>query len=551
MWVNDTFGSRLAPFYYELKTTPSFLATENRLVKVIYLVILAFLLPALLINLGLLAFIDDEGIRSLVALEMKLSGNYITPTMLNEFYYNKPPLYNWFLLGFFELTGVINEWTARIPTVFFLLCYAATVYYFMKKHFGRYFAFLMALILITCGRILFYESLKGLIDMSYSWVIFTMMMVLYHEYIAQRFVRMFGFGYLLAAIAFLLKGLPTIVFMGATLFGLFVWKKDFKRFFDWRHFMGLGVFALIVGGYYFVYTQYNSLDDLFPQMVKQSTRRTMVEYGWWPTIRHLFTFPFEQIYHFLPWSILVIHLFQKEAFKKIFAHDFLAFCAITFAINIPLYWSSVEVYARYLLMFIPLVYAPLLYLHFQNEAWHKRLVEGIFVGISCVVALGSLAIPFLPNTQESSFLYLKTIFLVGFFGGTVYLLIREKQHRLLLFVLMLLVFRVAFDWFVLPDRYKNDRGTASKLSSIELGLATQNRPLSAVKGIEVEKTNAFYITNARQKIIDTKYQNEDFKPDVLYIFKTDKLPEDKKFNKEFEFICRHNEPKFRVVGTVE
>ncbi|MFQ5448860.1 MAG: hypothetical protein ACE5FF_18195, partial [Saprospiraceae bacterium] len=37
------------------------------------------LLPALLTNLGMLAFLDDEGIRALVALEMKLSGNYITP----------------------------------------------------------------------------------------------------------------------------------------------------------------------------------------------------------------------------------------------------------------------------------------------------------------------------------------------------------------------------------------------------------------------------------------------------------------------------------------
>ena len=79
------------------------------------------LFPALLINLGLIAFIDDEGIRSLVALQMKFSGNYITPTLFGEYYYNKPPLYNWILLAFFEFTGIANEWTARIPTLIFLL----------------------------------------------------------------------------------------------------------------------------------------------------------------------------------------------------------------------------------------------------------------------------------------------------------------------------------------------------------------------------------------------------------------------------------------------
>ena len=66
--------------------------------RTIYILAIVLLIPALLINLGLLAFIDDEGIRSLVALEMKLSGNYITPTLHGMYYYNKPPLYNWLLL---------------------------------------------------------------------------------------------------------------------------------------------------------------------------------------------------------------------------------------------------------------------------------------------------------------------------------------------------------------------------------------------------------------------------------------------------------------------
>ena len=62
---------------------------------IFYGVILVLLLPALLINLGLLTLINDEAIRGLVALEMQISGNYITPTLNGAFYYNKPPLYNW------------------------------------------------------------------------------------------------------------------------------------------------------------------------------------------------------------------------------------------------------------------------------------------------------------------------------------------------------------------------------------------------------------------------------------------------------------------------
>ncbi|MEL7375863.1 MAG: glycosyl transferase, partial [Bacteroidota bacterium] len=55
------------------------------------------LLPALLWNLGIMVFIDDEAIRALVAQEMIWSGDYLVPTMHGDPYLNKPPLWNWIL----------------------------------------------------------------------------------------------------------------------------------------------------------------------------------------------------------------------------------------------------------------------------------------------------------------------------------------------------------------------------------------------------------------------------------------------------------------------
>ncbi|MDX1665678.1 MAG: glycosyltransferase family 39 protein, partial [Saprospiraceae bacterium] len=147
-----------------------------------WLYVLAILLlpPALLINLGLLTFIDDEAIRSLVALEMKFSGNWITPTLHGEYYYKKPPLFNWILLLFFELSGRIDELTARLPTVACLLGYGATIYYFFRRHYDRKIAFLNAFVFITCGRVLFWDSMLALIDICFSWVVFTSFMYTYH-----------------------------------------------------------------------------------------------------------------------------------------------------------------------------------------------------------------------------------------------------------------------------------------------------------------------------------------------------------------------------------
>ena len=81
----------------------------------LYILALLLLIPALFINLGMLAFIDDEGIRSLVALEMDLSGNLITPTLHGDYYYKKPPLYNWILLSWYQLQLPSRSFTRAFP----------------------------------------------------------------------------------------------------------------------------------------------------------------------------------------------------------------------------------------------------------------------------------------------------------------------------------------------------------------------------------------------------------------------------------------------------
>src|SRR5258708_721860 len=99
------------------------------------LLALLLCLPAFLLNLGNIAFIGDEGIRTLVALEMKLSGHYLVPTLNGEGYYNKPPLFNWFILLVSTLFGHFGEWPTRITSLIFLGLFSFTVYISCRKHF--------------------------------------------------------------------------------------------------------------------------------------------------------------------------------------------------------------------------------------------------------------------------------------------------------------------------------------------------------------------------------------------------------------------------------
>lgn len=514
--------------------------------KWLYVAALLLLFPALLINLGLMTFIDDEAIRSLVALEMKLSGNYIAPTLHGEFYYNKPPLYNWFLLLFFNAFGQINEFTARLSTLFCLLGYAATVYYYFRKHFDARTAFLNAFFLITCGRILFWDSLLGLIDIGFSWITFTLFMVIFHEFERGNWRKLFLLSYLLTAAGFMMKGLPAVVFQGTTLLVWFVLKGQFRRLFSVWHFVGGVLFLAIVGAYYFAYHQYNSLENVFTTLFSESSKRTVVQFGWWKTVLHFFTFPFEMVYHFLPWSLMILYCLRKDFLQRLREHPLMLFNAVAFLANILIYWTSPEVYPRYLLMLNPLLFSMFLYLHPLHEAartWQYKTIQ-VFLLSFCIGIAGLSFLPlFLERTQGIPYLALKTLPLIVALVLATYWMFRAPDRRLLLTVFILLIFRIGFNWFVLPDRHAEDFGTRCRSTTIEAGKLFPDRLMYVYKDIDMQPTTSFYLTNARKKIIPVVREMTD--SSALYIINPGETP-GLDYQKVGEFLVRHGERTYDV-----
>jgi len=487
----------------EINTQKTFTRLQKSL---FYGFTLLLLVPALLINLGMLPFIDDEAIRALIALEMDLSGNYITPTINGEYYYNKPPLYNWFLLLWFKGFGDYTEFISRLATVFCLLGYAATIFYFSKKHYTTKFAFLNALFLITCGRILIYDSTLGLIDIAFSWVTFSAFMIVYHQYKKRNFRRLFTWTYLLTSVGFLMKGLPSLVFQAATLSAFFLYKKDLKKLFSLTHFFGISLFFIVIGSYYFIYNQYNSLGVVVETLLNESTKRTATQHGIGNTILHLFTFPFEVIYHFLPWTILGVLFFQK-GIRQILAKDgFIVFSLITFLANILVYWISVEVYPRYLFMHLPLLFTVFLYLYFEKSEeskWYKFI--HFILGLLCFGLFLAMLLPlFFEETQQAPFLYLKVVGLSSIMGFLCWLFLEKKQERLLITIAVLLVARVAFNWFIIPNRLVIDWGTPVKESTVRIGQTYKDRPFFLHPNTLMQPTSSFYLTRERMEIFRLK-----------------------------------------------
>lgn len=429
---------------------------QNLSVRQLMILAILLCLPAFLINLGLMGFIGDEGIRSLVAFEMKLSGNFIVPTLNGEEYFNKPPLFNWFIFLMSSAFGYFGEWPSRLTTLVFLGCYGVSVYYFVRKQFDTLTALTMALMALTSGRILFWDSMLGLIDICFSWIIFLNFMILYTLAKKQQWRKLFIISYLLFSVAFLLKGLPAAVFQGISIITALQLHGALRRkLFSTDHLLGIGLGIIPVISYYALYASQVSLEHVFSILLDQSMQRTVTHHGIGKTILHLFTFPLRNIYDFMPWSLLVIFCFHPRFLAWIRSHDFIRFNFWMLLTNLPVYWISVQVYPRYLLMFIPL-FNMVGYFILQrslelNQKWWNTL-RFTFLSLT---ALGVITVILMPLDARVRYLPgMPYIWILGALGLAICLwcLIADARRTFLWFAITVLMVRIIFDVVILPIR---------------------------------------------------------------------------------------------------
>ncbi len=200
---------------------------------------------AVFLRLNSYQLLFEEPRRALVALEMLIANNWLIPTTNGELYYNKPPLYNWILIGFMNLLGKA-EWVIRLPSVLSVFATAAVHYCISRKYIGKQAALLSALFYITSADILFYFSLLGEIDLFFALIVYAQCVLIFHFYQQKKIHWLYLSSYLLTAAGVLTKGIPSLFFQAITLLVIFLLNRDFKRLFSIWHFAGIIVLAIIL-----------------------------------------------------------------------------------------------------------------------------------------------------------------------------------------------------------------------------------------------------------------------------------------------------------------
>ncbi len=488
----------------------------------LYYIPVALFFPAILVNLGLLPLILDEATRGLVAQEMMHTGNFWVPTINGQLYFNKPPLYNWILVLFFSLTGSFDEFVLRMPMFLSLIGFGISVYHHSRKIFDFRIAFIISLAVVTSGRILFYDSARGLIDISYAWVTWMGMVVIYHQHQKQNYLKLFLLSWLFTALGFLMKGLPSLAFQGITLLIWFWHTGTFRKLFSLSHLAGLMLFLALSGGYFLMYSRFHSPLGFWERLFEESSKRTMLEVPVLETLIHLVGFPLEFIMHFLPWSILLAALLYRPVRGAIRKNAYLRFNVLVFAANIVIYWLSPAIYARYLFPFLPLFFTVLVWAFFRT--WDRDLLVSdvvlwIFGILILALPLLALSFPFVDRLNKVEFPWLKTLLLVvpGFLFAWLYL--KNKNQRLVIFTAALLLSRLGMSLFLQPERYWDGTERIEREGAKIAGRLTRGKEFYLYRDTPCQHATSYYINSKRGDILLRGY--EDLPRDAFYLMPFD------------------------------
>ena len=396
----------------------------------------------------------EEPRRAIVAMEMVLSGEYWVPQIHQWPYYNKPPLFNWWLAVFFQLFGSCAEWVVRLPALDAFLAMALLHYYLSSQFLKHTVALFSSLFLLTSADLLFYGTVNaGEIDLFYSAIVYVQVMAIFIYGQRKAFGWLFVVSYGMAALGTLSKGLPSIAFQGLTLIPWLMVIRQWRQLFSWHHLTGIMVYGAIVGGYLYGYGQYDEVTGFVVRQFSEATQKSGVTHPFWETVMQSAIFPFTLIKLFLPWSVLAVFFWRRDFWVVIRSNPFLLFSVIFILCNIPLYWITADFKSRYIYMFFPFIATLLSYFFFeatdQQGQWRTNVERGlgVVIGLSIVAYT---ALPFLPQLIGVKGLLVKSIAMILLVGLVFYYYQKQPIQRWYSLVVFVLVMRLGFNLFYLP-----------------------------------------------------------------------------------------------------
>lgn len=349
--------------------------------------------------LGQPAWDGNEPKRAIVAREMLESGNYFTPLIHGRPYFIKPPLMNWLIAASSAVSGVFNEWTARIPSVFMTCVTGLMLYFLTKQWLGRETRFFAALAFLTMIGIMG-KGRTAEIDSLFVFLVTLNLLVWFYGYTKQwKDYILWSVSLSLLAVSFLSKGPQAIAVFYFTVFAYLLIKKRIRLFFSFSHGLGILFFLLILACYMISVLQWVSFDEYLAMWRNQILQKSVSQNSS-TFLVHFALYPLRILPQFMPWVLLAVPVLLvkdlRSKISEVFKNELFVFSLVMVAVNIPCYWFLPGTRVRYVLPAGPFiaVLTALLFEFYLRQADSNPQIISFFRRMLKVIGMSTLLAAF-------------------------------------------------------------------------------------------------------------------------------------------------------------
>ncbi|RPD50736.1 ArnT family glycosyltransferase [Paracnuella aquatica] len=448
--------------------------TSKQIVWGIAALVVLYLL-SVIINLGMMELEGEEPRRAVVSLEMMYSGKYLNPTLFGWPYLNKPPIFNWILIGSMKLLQSTSEAALRLPSLLIYLLWAAVHYRFSRAYFPKHLALLSAFMQLTCVDIYFYGLANGAeIDIFYSFVVYLQAVAIFHFYQKRQWLNLYLASYALCAFGLLTKGFPSIVFQGLTLIALCIYARSVKPLFRWQHLAGGLLFFIITGLYFGGYNAGGNAQHLLVNFLNESLMKSAIGERSSKVWEKALGYPVLVLKLLAPWSLLLIALAVKSVRQQVWQNPLVRFSILFIACNLWIYWFTGQPKARYIYMFVPFattIFVQLYHSYFAGRQQQLLRYLGWGGWLFVLAAAASVILPFVIDSG-GRIGFICALFL-GIFCWQYFR--NRSSFKIWLFIGGIMLLRLVYAIVFIPIQ---DRGTAHYEAPMEEAVAaSKGQPL--------------------------------------------------------------------------
>ncbi len=257
---------------------------------------------------GQLAVTDPvEANYTLTAREMLEAGDWLSPRIYGNYWFDKPAFYYWELMVSYLVFGVGN-FSSRFPTVIFALMNAGLTFWLAKRLYGRRVG-LAALMIVGTSLEFWYLGKAVITDMTLMFF-FNTALTMFCLGFKENNRRFYLPGYFFAGLAVLTKGPVGLLLPGLIVSAFLLYRGRFRELLRLKWLSGLAVFALAgCSWYYLMYRQHGMafLEGFLG--VHNYLRATVSEH---PRDDVWFYYLLIFLLGFCPWSFMALYRLKKN-----------------------------------------------------------------------------------------------------------------------------------------------------------------------------------------------------------------------------------------------